>query len=393
MPENTRILFPIAILALSAIFGTAYIICGFILDAYPKPKAEIQINIEPSEFPATYAPANETGKSYTNRSDTKVGAVKSRNPTKKEPKDFTGPAKKERPQNNQTSALRPHISQKSRPSGTGPNSIKLNKKIPIKHYDITAETGFKKNNSGTSGSNRTNQKWETLARPFNVSDRTAKIAVVIYGLGNNPSGTIAAIQGLPGEVTLAFSPYATSLAEWTNLAHAASHEILLMVPPLSSLGVQTLLEGMVNKLGNPGKSDTSGLDAILDLSRWHLGVTYFPQLASQYREPGTEALLNQLKSRGLMYLESRPVYINSTRARSKQMNVRFAANTMFLDRQASRVSIWKQLKIAEQHAIESGAVIVMGFLYPVTLEVLSYWIHTLENTRITLAPVSAMAQF
>ena len=64
-----------------------------------------------------------------------------------------------------------------------------------------------------------------------------RIAATFAGEINMPSGwtigdapTLAAIQDLPGEVTLAFSPYSSRLAEWVPAARAAGHEVLLQLP-------------------------------------------------------------------------------------------------------------------------------------------------------------------
>ena len=72
--------------------------------------------------------------------------------------------------------------------------------------------------------------WQVYARPMDLKDDRPRISIVIIGLGLSRDATDAAINRLPGPVTLAFDPYATGLDDWVPLARQAGHEILLGVP-------------------------------------------------------------------------------------------------------------------------------------------------------------------
>src|SRR5690606_11954047 len=73
------------------------------------------------------------------------------------------------------------------------------------------------------------------------------IAIVVTGLGLNPTGSIDAIERLPETVTLAFAPYGRNLQRTVGAAHADGHEVLLEVPlepfdyPDNDPGPETLL--------------------------------------------------------------------------------------------------------------------------------------------------------
>src|ERR1700761_8082059 len=71
--------------------------------------------------------------------------------------------------------------------------------------------------------------WKAYARPF-ADDGRPKIALVIGGLGLNPDQTKAAIEQLPPEVTLSFSPYAENLQAQIDHARAAGHEVMVEIP-------------------------------------------------------------------------------------------------------------------------------------------------------------------
>ena len=74
------------------------------------------------------------------------------------------------------------------------------------------------------------EPWRVYARPFDATDLRPRVAVVMSGLGLSNAATEAAIQGLPGAVTLAFQPYSDGLQRWIGLARAAGHETLLNLP-------------------------------------------------------------------------------------------------------------------------------------------------------------------
>ncbi len=87
---------------------------------------------------------------------------------------------------------------------------------------------------------------EAYARPFTPNGRP-KVSMVIGGLGLNAQTTRAAIETLPGEITLSFAPYAEGLQGWIDLARAHGHEVLLETPmepadyPANDPGPYTLI--------------------------------------------------------------------------------------------------------------------------------------------------------
>jgi polysaccharide deacetylase 2 family uncharacterized protein YibQ len=62
--------------------------------------------------------------------------------------------------------------------------------------------------------------WKIYARPFDHATRLPRIGIIIENLGLSGAGTEAAIQRLPGPITLSFAPYAKGLKQWIALAPA-----------------------------------------------------------------------------------------------------------------------------------------------------------------------------
>ena len=90
---------------------------------------------------------------------------------------------------------------------------------------------------------------QVYARGFAAEPGLPRIGLVLAGIGLNAAESMRAIQGLPGGVTLAISPYAAPNPELLNLARQEGHELLLSVPlepmgyPLNDPGEHALLTG------------------------------------------------------------------------------------------------------------------------------------------------------
>lgn len=234
--------------------------------------------------------------------------------------------------------------------------------------------------------------WRVYARPFDQTDGRPKVAVVLYGLGSSAAATRTAIQGLPGAISLAFSPYADGLRDWIADARAAGHEAFLMVPmepvnfPNHDPGPQALLTSLT------AKQNTSRLEWILGRAVGYVGVTNFMGSRFTNSTPHMRSFFRNLKLRGLMYLESQ----SSARIVSGELatanRVPFVPNALYIDSQASRSAIDAQLLEAERLAKKLGQIAVMGFLYPVTLERVATWAKTVTKRGLVLAPVSALAK-
>lgn len=235
------------------------------------------------------------------------------------------------------------------------------------------------------------EAWRVYAKPFNQADKRPKIGVVIYGLGTSAAATQAAIQGLPGAVTLAFSPYARNLPDWVAAARAAGHEVLMMVPmepinyPDFDPGPQALITS-----ASP-EQNIDRLNWILSRATGYVGVTDYMGSRFTASSEHMRLFLGALGQRGLLFLESRTGARELSGAIAQQFKVPFAANTLYLDSRAARTAIDGQLQEAERLAKSQGSVIVMGFSYPVTLERVASWAQGVEKRGMVLAPVSAIA--
>ncbi len=235
------------------------------------------------------------------------------------------------------------------------------------------------------------EPWQVYARPFDTSDPRPRVAIVISGLGRSAAATEAAIQGLPGAVTLAFLPYGQNLQHLINLARAAGHEVLLNLPmepidyPINDPGPNTLLTALSIE------QNQNRLNWVLGRVTGYVGVTNHMGSRFTASQEAMEPVIDTLKSRGLLFLDSREASRSTGAILATKREVPRAIVDRFVDRrEASRAVIDAHLSEVERRAKEEGVALAMGQHYPVTIERLRAWIATLEEKGIALSPISAV---
>ncbi len=235
------------------------------------------------------------------------------------------------------------------------------------------------------------QPWKVYARPFDDNDTRPRIAVVISGLGLSGAATEAAIRRLPGPVTLAFAPYAKGLDRWVPLARAAGHEVLLTLPmepvnyPANDPGPYALLTSL------SAAQNLDRLRWVLSRSTGYVGLIDFMGSRFATSERDLRPVLEELKKRGLMFVDSRSSLLSVGAGTARQIGLPRAMNDLFIDLHASRAAIDQNLSELERIARDNGHALGVGAPYPVTLERLSAWLTGLDVKGFALAPVSAVA--
>ncbi len=234
--------------------------------------------------------------------------------------------------------------------------------------------------------------WRVYARPFDKSDSRPRVAIVIGNLGLSGAATEAAIQELPGGVTLAFSPYAHGLEEYISLARAAGHEVLMSLPmeaedlSTGDAGPHALLTVLTPS------ENLDRLSWLLSRFTGYVGATNYLGQRFTASDSSMWPILEELKERGLLFLDSHAAGASAVRALADKLGLPAASNERIIDTEASRAAIDQMLEAVEEEARAKGASIAMGFPYPVTIERVAAWTATLPDKGIALAPVSAMVR-
>jgi len=234
------------------------------------------------------------------------------------------------------------------------------------------------------------QAWQVYARPFVDRSARARISIVVAGMGLSRSATNAAIQQLPGTVTLAFAPFASDLEAWIEQARAAGHEVMLQLPmepfdyPVNDPGPYTLLTSL------SVEDNIERLEWLLSRFTGYVGVTNYMGSRFTSSPQHMRPILTVLKERGLMFLDSRSSRNSVAAGIADEIELARALNNRFLDNVASRTAIDARLDDIERIAQTTGFAIGIGFPYPVTIERVAAWAATLERKDLVLTPVSAL---
>ena len=230
---------------------------------------------------------------------------------------------------------------------------------------------------------------QVYARPYKPTGRP-RIAVVVGSLGLSRATTLAAIQQLPGGVTLAFAPYGRTLQDYVNQARAAGHEVLLQAPmepmdyPTNDPGPHTLLTSLtINR-------NLKRLDWLLGRFTGYVGVVNFMGGRFTAAESHLLPILEAMHDRGLMFLDARASSTSVAVNVANKIGLDVAANDRVLDLVASRAAIDARLLELERLAEASGGAIGIGFPYPVTIERLAQWTRAMGDRGFDLVPVSAL---
>ena len=226
--------------------------------------------------------------------------------------------------------------------------------------------------------------FDAYKRPF-ISNGRPKIALVIGGLGLNARATQAAIETLPGEITLSFVPYSEGLQGWVDMARAHGHEVLLETPmeptdyPDNDPGPYTLMADA------QGPDTVKKLEWILSRTTGYFGLTNY--LGSRFlsSDRAYDAFATVLRGRGLGF-------IDDGAAGRRAGGVPRASAERVIDEQLSKGALDQQLLALEAGALQRGQALGSGFAYPVTLETVARWSQGLEQRGFQLAPASALVR-
>lgn len=224
---------------------------------------------------------------------------------------------------------------------------------------------------------------DAYARPFTPNGRP-KVSVVIGGLGLNAQTTRAAIETLPGEVTLSFAPYADGLQGWIDLARAHGHEVLLETPmepadyPANDPGPYTLIAA------NRPEDTVRKLEWLMSRATGYFGLSNYLGARFVDNDQAMNTFNAVLKARGLAFVD------DGLAARRAGPIPRASADRV-IDDELAAGAIDAQLRALENGANGRGQALGSGFAYPVTINQVRVWAAGLPARGLQLAPASALA--
>lgn len=224
--------------------------------------------------------------------------------------------------------------------------------------------------------------WKAYARPF-ADDGRPKIALVIGGLGLNPDETRQAIDALPPEVTLSFSPYAENLQAQIDRARAAGHEVMVELPmepldyPDNDPGPYTLLSS-----AQPGEIQAK-LDWLMSRATGYFAVTNAYGSRFLGKDKAMAPVVQTLRQRGVGF-------IDDGQAAGRGGGLHRASMGPKIDADLDSAAIDNQLLSLEAAALQSGSALGSGSAYPLTVTQVQKWAVAVRDRGYALAPASAL---
>ena len=226
------------------------------------------------------------------------------------------------------------------------------------------------------------------AAGFDVSTTRPRVGLLLAGIGLGFADSKKAIVDLPGEITLAVSPYAVNAGPLLSSARLAGHEYLLSVP----------MEPLGFPLNDPGPNALmTTLSPEQNLPRLHwalarlqgyvgatavLGAMKGERLADMAEQ--MSPLLAELDRRGL-------IYVGPPAPRGPMPSAWSSTIDVVIDEPASAADIIGKLAELEALARDRGSALGLATApRPITVERIAAWTTGLANRGLALTPVSAL---
>jgi hypothetical protein len=235
---------------------------------------------------------------------------------------------------------------------------------------------------------RKSSRYYALA--FDPRGKPKRVAIIVGGLGLNPSLTERAINELPPTVTLAFAPYAKDLDVWTKKAREAGHELMIEVPMEGYGGGADALGPAALLTNRSADENRQRLDWTLSRFNGYFGATnYLGGKFSADRDAMT-AVLARLEALGVAYVDDTGA---ARRAMEDRKNVA-VVNRMIAPGPdgASMNAARRDLVALETIAARDGDALGKAYAYDGTIDAIVDWAGSLEGRDIALAPASAVLQ-
>ena len=171
---------------------------------------------------------------------------------------------------------------------------------------------------------------DVYARPWSGA-RGARVAIVIGGFAISQTGTQAALETLPPEVTIAFSPQGNSIGRWMQTARQKGHEILMQVP-LEPFDYPNVDPGRNTLTVDAGEDETlKNLHWALSRTTNYTGVMNFMGARFSADDHAMQTMLADLGRRGLLYLDDGSTARSAAPEVALRNGVAFAAGDTIID--------------------------------------------------------------
>jgi hypothetical protein len=232
--------------------------------------------------------------------------------------------------------------------------------------------------------------WQQFALAMPSTGGKPMIAIVIDDMGIDKADA-ARVIGLPGPLTIAFMSYATELTTQAQAARAAGDEIWMHIP-------MEPMDGEIDAGPNVLKVNLAP-DEIRRRLDWALArlpgiVGVNNHMGSKFTQsgPGMAVVMEELRARGLAFLDSRTIASTIASQVAGQIGVPHIDRDVFIDNDESVEAVLRQLEETEHVAQRKGFALAIGHPHPTTIAALQQWLPTLRAKGFVQVPASALVR-
>lgn len=230
--------------------------------------------------------------------------------------------------------------------------------------------------------------FERHSRAFENADGKPTVSVVLGGLGINYRITQAAINELPPEITLSFSPSARGLSTWVRRARAAGHEVLIEVPMEPYEYGRERPHPNVLQIAVGPETNEARLRRTLAQARGYMGVMNYKGDKFATNSAAAAAVLEVLNERGLAFVQDGSFDKSVFTDEAKKVGMPFGAAGAWIDARPEADEIQNKFLVLEMQARENGYALGTGMPFPITIDMLKEWTEQLDDKGLVLAPAS-----
>jgi len=212
------------------------------------------------------------------------------------------------------------------------------------------------------------------------------VAVVIDDMGVDRIRSLRMIE-LRGPLTMSLMTYADGLQDLAGQARRAGHEVMAHLPM-----------GPVDPAENPGRGallvsmspQTIRATLAADLDPWSGYVGINNHMGSKFTADRAlmDVVMSELKSRGLLWLDSKTIPGSVGTAAAQAAGVPFIERDVFIDNEQTVPAVLAQLAEAEKIARSRGTAIAIGHPHDATLQALRQWLTGVGTRGVALAPIT-----
>ena len=230
--------------------------------------------------------------------------------------------------------------------------------------------------------------WQQFALAMPATGGRPMIAIVIDDMGIDKADA-ARVISLPGPLTIAFMSYATELENQARAARSAGDEIWMHIP-------MEPMNGEVDAGPNALKTDLTPeenrrrLDWALARLPGIVGVDNHMGSKFTQSAPGMALVMEELRARGLAFIDSRTIAATVASQVAGQMGVPHIDRDVFIDNDESVQAVLRQLEETEHVAARRGYARAIGHPHPTTIAALQQWLPTLKAKGFVLVPASTL---